>query len=182
MSRKVGIAALIWGGSLLLSRVIGIIREGVIGRILGGGADADVYLAAFRIPDFLNYLLAGGALSIIFIPIFAGHLARDEEDKGWEAYSVIANTVLLLLAVALPLAWLATPWVVDNWLASGFAAEDRAHLSRLTRIVLPAQVFWEAEGYHQDFYLKNPSHYSRYRTGCGRDARLQELWGDQAGH
>ncbi len=48
--------------------------------------------------------------------------------------------------------------------------------------VLPAQVFWEAEGYHQDFYLKNPSHYSRYRTGCGRDARLQELWGDQAGH
>ncbi len=141
MSRKVGIAALIWGGSLLLSRVIGIIREGVIGRILGGGADADVYLAAFRIPDFLNYLLAGGALSIIFIPIFAGHLARDDEDKGWEAYSVIANTVLLLLAVALPLAWLATPWVVDNWLASGFAAEDRAHLSRLTRIVLPAQVF-----------------------------------------
>jgi peptide-methionine (S)-S-oxide reductase len=48
--------------------------------------------------------------------------------------------------------------------------------------ILPAQVFWVAEDYHQDFYLKNPTHYSRYRTGCGRDARLQELWGEQAGH
>ena len=44
--------------------------------------------------------------------------------------------------------------------------------------VLPMAVFWEAEDYHQDFYLKNPSHYSRYRQGCGRDRRLKELWGD----
>ena len=114
MSRRVGIAALIWGASLLLSRVIGLVREAVIGRVLGGGAEADVYMAAFRIPDFLNYLLAGGALSIIFIPIFGGYLGRGEEEKGWEAYSVIANTVLLLLAVTLPVVWLATPWVVDT--------------------------------------------------------------------
>ena len=43
--------------------------------------------------------------------------------------------------------------------------------------VLPKAVFWEAEDYHQDFYLKNPGHYARYRQGCGRDRRLQELWG-----
>ncbi|MFT4622242.1 MAG: peptide-methionine (S)-S-oxide reductase [Myxococcota bacterium] len=43
-------------------------------------------------------------------------------------------------------------------------------------------VFWEAEAYHQDFYKTNPSHYSRYRLGCGRDARLKQLWGDAAGH
>lgn len=141
MSRRVGIAALIWGASMLLSRVIGLVREAVIGRVLGGGAEADVYLAAFRIPDFLNYLLAGGALSLVFIPIFGRYLAQGEEDKGWEAYSVIANAVLVLLAVALPLVWLATPWVVDNFLAEGFAADDRARLSRLTRIVLPAQIF-----------------------------------------
>ncbi len=45
-----------------------------------------------------------------------------------------------------------------------------------------AATFWVAEEYHQDFYVKDPSHYSRYRLGCGRDARLKELWGDAAGH
>ncbi|HHO49332.1 MAG TPA: peptide-methionine (S)-S-oxide reductase [Deltaproteobacteria bacterium] len=48
--------------------------------------------------------------------------------------------------------------------------------------ILPATTFWVAEAYHQDFYKKNPDHYSRYRQGCGRDARLQQLWGDKAGH
>jgi peptide-methionine (S)-S-oxide reductase len=37
--------------------------------------------------------------------------------------------------------------------------------------------FWPAEEYHQDFYKKNPVRYKYYRTGCGRDARLKELWG-----
>ena len=48
--------------------------------------------------------------------------------------------------------------------------------------VLPGATFWEAEDYHQDFYLKNPTHYSRYRQGCGRDRRLEKLWGASAGH
>lgn len=48
--------------------------------------------------------------------------------------------------------------------------------------ILPEAVFWVAEEYHQDFYLKNPGHYSRYRQGCGRDARLKQLWGETAGH
>jgi peptide-methionine (S)-S-oxide reductase len=48
--------------------------------------------------------------------------------------------------------------------------------------VLPAATFWEAEDYHQDFYKKNPTHYARYRLGCGRDRRLAELWGASAGH
>ena len=42
--------------------------------------------------------------------------------------------------------------------------------------------FWPAEHYHQDYYLKNPIRYRYYRTGCGRDARLRELWGEEAGH
>jgi peptide-methionine (S)-S-oxide reductase len=48
--------------------------------------------------------------------------------------------------------------------------------------VAPAGTFWPAEDYHQDFYVKNPLRYRFYRTGCGRDARLRELWGGQAGH
>lgn len=48
--------------------------------------------------------------------------------------------------------------------------------------VLDAAPFYAAEDYHQDFYRTNPAHYQRYRTGCRRDARLDQLWGDAAGH
>lgn len=48
--------------------------------------------------------------------------------------------------------------------------------------VKAASPFYAAEDYHQDFYKKNPGHYKRYRHGCGRDARLEQLWGEAAGH
>ena len=55
---------------------------------------------------------------------------------------------------------------------------DRFSKPIATRVV-EAPAFWPAEDYHQDFYLKNPGKYKYYRTGCGRDRRLNQLWGDQ---
>jgi peptide-methionine (S)-S-oxide reductase len=54
--------------------------------------------------------------------------------------------------------------------------------STVVTTIRPSATFWIAEGYHQDFYKKDPDRYYGYRRGCGRDARLQQLWGDKAGH
>jgi len=55
---------------------------------------------------------------------------------------------------------------------------DAPIVTEITRL----EHFWPAEGYHQDFYKKNPLRYKFYRSGCGRDARVKKLWGDQAFH
>jgi peptide-methionine (S)-S-oxide reductase len=52
---------------------------------------------------------------------------------------------------------------------------------RVVTQIVPLEAFYAAEDYHQDFYRKNPVRYGMYRSGCGRDRRLTELWGDAAG-
>ena len=64
--------------------------------------------------------------------------------------------------------------------ASKAEMEERFGQEIATQIVA-ADTFWEAEEYHQDYYQKNPVRYKFYRFSCGRDNRLEEIWGDEAG-
>ncbi len=70
-------------------------------------------------------------------------------------------------------------------------AEDSTHAiettpqrfkGKIVTEIMPTAVFYPTEGYHQDFYKKDPERYESYRRGCGRDRRLQQLWGAPGRH
>lgn len=140
MSRAVRIAALIYTSSMLLARVIGLVREAVIGRILGDQPEADVYWVAFILPDFLNYLLAGGALALVFIPLLQASNERGGAEARWATFWRISAPVSALTVILTALLWMLTPQLVVH-LSPGFDSDQLQLLSRLTRIILPAQIF-----------------------------------------
>lgn len=133
-------ATLLWMASVLLSRVMGFLREIVIARQVGANAETDVYFAAFTLPDFVNYLLAGGALSITFIPIFSKYLAEGNEEEGWKVFSQVTSFLAVVLTVILGVAFVFAPELTPL-LAKGFSPEQQEKLVYLTRILLPAQLF-----------------------------------------
>lgn len=136
-----GTAAAVVAGGVLLSRIIGLIREQVAAAILGGTATGDVYQAAFTIADWINYLLAGGFMAITFIPILSRYLAADDEEGGWDAFTAIARPVGLAMVVLVALAMAVAEPVLDL-VYPRFEGDQLAEAARLTRIVLPAQFFF----------------------------------------
>ena len=141
VGRRMGIAALILSVSILLSRVLGFLREAIIAHLHGASAATDAYYAAFTVPDLMNYFLAGGTLSITFIPLFSAHMSKGDEPGGWRLFSTVATTMGALLIVFTVLLTIFAPELIPH-LFPGFSgnAEQLALTVRMTRIVLPAQL------------------------------------------
>ena len=132
---------MIVSAGVLLSRVLGQLRDIIFAALLGADGITDQYVAAFRIPDFLNYLLAGGFLSITFIPIFSRYLADDDEDGGWAALAAILKPIAAGIVALVAVGWFIAPAVIDA-IYPEFTPTQVAATVRLTRIVLPAQIFF----------------------------------------
>ena len=146
LHKKIGIASIILMSSVFLSRIIGLLRETIVAYIGGVGASVDAYNLAFIIPDYLNHLAAGGFLSITFIPMFSGYLSRNREDEGWRIFSIIFNCVGILLVLLVILGMIFTPELI-NLVAKGRVDPTfREDVVRMTRIILPAQLFFFAGG------------------------------------
>ncbi len=143
--RRLGVAALIMTTSVLLSRVLGYVRDAVIAARHGATSDTDVYFASFTIPDLMSYMLAGGALYIVFMPMFSDYLHSDREAEGWECFSVVSTTMGTVLACATAAVWVLVPYIVPAVLP-GFTPEQVQETVTLTRIVLPAQIFFYLGG------------------------------------
>ncbi|MEN8114359.1 MAG: murein biosynthesis integral membrane protein MurJ [Actinomycetota bacterium] len=135
---RIGIAALIVSGGILISRILGVVREMIFAALLGADHVTDQYVAAFRIPDYANYLLAGGFLTITFIPIFSKYLADDDEGEGWRGFTSIVRWLVIAISGLIVIAWFAAPWVIET-IYPDFTAEQISTTIRLTRIVMTAQ-------------------------------------------
>jgi len=124
------------GTGILLSRLIGLVRQRVFSHYFGLSDAADAFNAAFRIPNFLQNLFGEGVLSASFIPLYARLLAEgDEEEAGRVAGAV--GSILALAASALVLAGvLATPWLIDA-IAPGFHGAKRELTIRIVRVLFP---------------------------------------------
>lgn len=158
--RQIARAAGVVMALFVLSRLMGLAREMIIGAQFGTSADLDAYLAAFRLPDLLFQLAAGGALGSAFIPTFTGYLAREDRDGAWRLASGVANLVLVVMTAIAAVAVVLAPWLVREVIAPGFDPAQQALTARLMRLMLVTPVVFGLSGLvmgalnaHQHFLL-----------------------------
>jgi putative peptidoglycan lipid II flippase len=125
--------------SVLASRILGFLRDWTVAHQIGSNAATDAYYAAFTLPDFLNYLVAGGSLSLIFIPVFTKYVAEGAEDEAWHVFSTVLTFMGLVLVALVIAAEIWAPELVRA-IAPGFNPAEKARAVALTRLMLPAQI------------------------------------------
>jgi putative peptidoglycan lipid II flippase len=138
-------ATLLLMGTVMLSRVIGYVREAYIAYAFGAGGQTDAYVAAFTLPDWLNYIVAGGAASITFISIYTRFLAENRDADAKKTFSVVITVMTAVMIAGTILTEIFTPQFV-RWMFRGFSPSQVDLTVHLTRILLPAQIFFYVGG------------------------------------
>ena len=145
-SRGIASAASLVMLLFILSRGTGLLREMIIGARFGTAADLDAYLAAFRIPDLLFQLVAGGALGSAFIPTFAAAWTEGSQQQAWLLFSRVLNLLTLFLVTLCGLAMLFAEPLVAGLIAPGFSVEQQRLTASLIRWMLASTVVFGASG------------------------------------
>ncbi len=138
VTRRIAQASGIVMASVLASRVLGFLRDWTVAHQIGSNAITDAYYSAFTLPDFLNYLVAGGSLSITFIPVFTKFAAEKRENEGWHVFSTVVTSLGALLAVFVVLGEIFAPQLVEL-ISPGFDPAEKVRVIFLTRLMMPAQ-------------------------------------------
>ncbi len=128
IARNAGIVMVL----ILISRLLGFVRERAIADVFGLTWETDAFRAAFNIPDLMYFLLVGGAISSAFIPVFSEMLARGQEKDAWGMAATFINLVSVALLVLTIFGVIASPWLAPL-VAPGFDDDQLAFLIVLMR-------------------------------------------------
>lgn len=139
-TKTVTFAAGLLSLSALVSRFLGLIRDGLLAGHFGAGIETDIYFAAFRIPDFVyNFIIVGG-ITIAFLPLFSEYHAKDEK-KSWEMTNNLLNVFFVFLIAASAVFFIFTPWLMKI-ITPGFSPENLKTVSALTRLMFLSPIFF----------------------------------------
>lgn len=131
-----GRSALLVGMGILISRIVGVIRQRVFAHYLGTSDAAGAFSAAFRIPNFLQNVFGEGALSASFIPVYAKLLAGGDKKEATRVANAVLTLLVFVTSVIVLVGVLTTPYFVDLF-AYSFNPATRALTIRLVQILFP---------------------------------------------
>lgn len=141
--RKLVFSTAFLGCALVLSNLLGLVRDRIFILRFGAGLDLDAYYAAFRIPDLIFNLLILGALFSAFIPIFTDYISKDEKDEAFKVANSLINITLLGLLVISGILFFLAPYLMCL-IAPGFAKNPGQLQTaiNLTRLMLISPIFF----------------------------------------
>lgn len=136
--RGTGMSAALVSAGMLVSRLLGLVRQSLMARYLGAttGIAADAFMAAFKIPNLLQNLFGEGALSASFIPVYSNLMARNAREEAGRVAGAVAAILALVTAVLVLIGVLIAPYLIPV-IAPGFTGEKRELTIALTRVLFP---------------------------------------------